>query len=54
MAHADEGVSRHCVKAAHLLTRNPQDFPKASLSILTPDEFLAVWREHHASDANDG
>jgi predicted nucleic acid-binding protein len=31
--------------AAHLVTRDPHDFPAAGLSILTPDEFLAVWRE---------
>ena len=29
-------------KAAHLLTRNPDDFPKSNLSILTPEEFLAA------------
>jgi len=32
-------------RAVHLVTRNPHDFPKSDLSILTRDEFLAVWRE---------
>ena len=29
-------------KAAHLITRNPDDFPRPDLSILTPEEFLAT------------
>jgi predicted nucleic acid-binding protein len=32
-------------KAAHLVTRNPDDFPESTLSILTPEEFLTVRRE---------
>ena len=32
-------------KAAHLITRNPGDFPKSTLSVLTPEEFLIGWRE---------
>jgi predicted nucleic acid-binding protein len=31
--------------AQHLITRNPQHFPASGLSILTPDEFLAIWHE---------
>ena len=31
-------------KATYLVTRNPGDFPKSALPILTPDEFLAAWR----------
>ncbi len=31
-------------KATYLVTRNPGDFPKSALPILTPDEFLATWR----------
>ena len=32
-------------KTAHLLTRNPDDFPESDLSILTPEEFIAVRRD---------
>lgn len=32
-------------KAACLVTRNPGDFPKSALPILTPEEFLAAWRD---------
>jgi predicted nucleic acid-binding protein len=31
-------------QATHLLTRDPDGFPKSGLSILTPAEFLAVWQ----------
>ena len=31
-------------KATYLVTRNPGDFPKSALPILTPEEFLAAWR----------
>lgn len=30
-------------KATYLVTRNSGDFPKSALSILTPEEFLALW-----------
>ena len=31
------------IHAKHLITRNPRHFPESSISILSPDEFLAVW-----------
>lgn len=33
-------------KAAGLVTRNPDHFPKSDLPILSPEEFLALWRTH--------
>ena len=30
-------------RADFLITRNPSDFPRSGLAILTPEEFLAVW-----------
>lgn len=34
------------VSAHFLITRNPNDFPTASITIVTPDEFLKIWAEH--------
>jgi predicted nucleic acid-binding protein len=31
-------------KVRCLVTRNPDDYPKSDLPILTPEEFLALWR----------
>ena len=32
-------------KARFLITRNPGDFPRSSLAIVTPAEFLVLWAE---------
>ena len=32
-------------KAAYLVTRNPAHFPKSDLPVLTPEEFLTLWRK---------
>jgi predicted nucleic acid-binding protein len=31
-------------KTRCLITRNPNDYPKSSMPIVTPDEFLVLWR----------
>lgn len=33
------------VSAHFLITRNPDDFPASSVTIITPDEFLRIWAE---------
>jgi hypothetical protein len=32
-------------KTVYLVTRNPNHFPKSELPILTPEEFLATWKD---------
>jgi len=32
-------------KAQFLITRNPGDFPRSKLSVVTPEEFLALWAD---------
>jgi predicted nucleic acid-binding protein len=32
-------------KAVYLVTRNPGHFPQSDLPVLTPEEFLTVWRK---------
>lgn len=47
MADFEDAVQFHSAiraKATYLVTRNPGDFPKSALPILTPGEFLAAWR----------
>jgi predicted nucleic acid-binding protein len=47
MADFEDAVQFHSAiraKATYLVTRNPGDFPKSALPILTPEEFLAAWR----------
>jgi predicted nucleic acid-binding protein len=48
MADFEDAVQFHSAiraKATYLVTRNPGDFPKSALPILTPEEFLAAWRK---------
>jgi len=33
-------------KAQFLITRNPRDFPRSKLPVVTPEEFLVIWAEH--------
>ena len=33
-------------QADFLITRNPADFPPSKPAVLTPEEFLALWREN--------
>jgi predicted nucleic acid-binding protein len=45
MTDFEDAVQFHSAlraQATHLVTRNPDDFPKGSLCVLTPEEFLAV------------
>jgi predicted nucleic acid-binding protein len=40
------------IKATHLITRDPDDFPKTDLLVLSPEEFMALWREQQRPPAN--
>lgn len=33
------------VKADHIITRNKRDFQQTQVSVLTPEEFLALWKQ---------
>ena len=44
----EDAIQYHCAiraKALYLITRNPADFPRSSLTIVTPAEFLALWAD---------
>jgi predicted nucleic acid-binding protein len=38
-------------KTVYLVTRNPNHFPKSELPILTPEEFLATWKDKASGHA---
>ena len=47
-ADFEDGVQFHSAiraRAQFLVTRDPGDFPRSKLSVVTPEEFLAVWED---------